>query len=262
MRFGICSSPDQGPDLAQAGYDYLEWPLRTIAELDDGAYATLLAEARKLPIRAEAFNVMLPGTIKVVGPEVDLSRVRAYLSSAFARAAELGGQVVVFGSGGSRRVPEGWSQEDALAQFDQACALAGEQAAVHGLTIAVEPLNTGETNLINSVAEGRRVVERVGHPSVKVLSDLYHVGLEGEPFEDTAAAGEMLSHVHVSTVEGRGMPLPGREEDVLERYLGAVQAAGYDGRISVEGKWNLDEAVPGLTHLRDMWARVSRGAGT
>lgn len=257
MRFGICSSPDQAEELAQCGFDYVEWPLRSIAELDDSAYAELRKQASKLPVHPEAFNVMLPGSIKVVGPDADPQKLQRYLEHAFLRASELGGGLVVFGSGGSRRVPEGWSQEEALAQFEEACRLTGEQAAAHGLTIALEPLNTGETNLINSVAEGAAVVERVAHPAVRLLSDLYHVGVEGESFADTTTAGPVLAHVHVAVPEDRTIPLPGREGDVLQRYFEALNRGGYNGRVSVEGKWSPDEAARGAAFLREMWAEVA-----
>lgn len=255
MRFGICAPPEQAAELALAGFDYVEWPLRAIADLDDDGYAALRALARGLPVAPEAYNVMLPAALMVVGPDADPRALHAYLGRAFGRAAELGGAVVVFGSGGSRRIPEGWPQERGRAQFVEACGIAGEIAAQHGLLVAVEPLNPRETNLVTTVAEAASVAREVGHPAVRVLSDLYHVGVQGEDFSGTAAAGALLAHVHVATPDGRAIPLPGRADGVLRDFFRAVRAAGYDERISVEGKWTPDEAAAGAAHLRDAWAQ-------
>ena len=59
------------------------------------------------------------------------------------------------------------------------------------MTLAIEPLNTGECNFINGVAEAVSLAQEVNHPSVKVLSDLYHVNLERQSFEETRAAGAL-----------------------------------------------------------------------
>jgi sugar phosphate isomerase/epimerase len=242
--------------LAAAGFDYVEWPLREIAALDEGAYGRLREHARTLPLTPEAYNVMLPGAIKVTGPDADLVALERYLQAAYARAAELGGRVAVFGSGGSRNVPEGWGREDAALQLEEACRVAGDVAARHGLIIAVEPLSARESNLVNTVEEGAALVRRVDHPAVRVLSDLYHVAAGGESFEGTVSAGPLLAHVHVATPKDRAMPLPGCGGDVLARYFRALKAAGYDGRVSVEGGWSPEEAAAGAAYLRETWAGI------
>ena len=256
MRFGICQSPDETQALAEAGYDFIEWPMsRTVGEMDEEAYRSLRDLARTLPIAPEAWNIMLPKSIKVVGPDADLVGMQRYLETALFRAAELGGQVVVFGSGGSRTVPDAWPREEAVRQFDDACGVAGEIAALNGITIAIEPLNRGETNLINSVSEAAGVAERVGHPSVRLLSDLYHVTKEDEPFSDTGAAASTLVHVHIAEPHSRAMPHPGEMDSIYRHYFSTLQRSGYDQRISIEcsPQPTVDEAAEGLKYLRELW---------
>lgn len=260
MRFGICASPEQSAALAAVGYDYVEWPLsRTVGEFDEEQYAGLRRLAAALPVQPEAWNLMLPASIVVVGPEANHGALRDYVEAAFARVAELNGRVVVFGSGASRRVPDGFPRDDALAQFAEACAIAGDVAQNNGLTLAIEPLNRSTDNLVNSVAAGAEMVRRVGHPAVRLLSDLYHVLVEGEPFGDTADAGDLLAHVHVAAPDRR-IPLPGhgRGERELRDYFRMLRAAGYDGRVSIEAQWHgMDEAAAGLRLLRETWASSS-----
>ena len=89
--------------------EFVEVGLRDVVALTDAEFESLLARSRalKLPVRA-AIN-FLPTDLKVVGPEIDVAAQRTYLAGAFARAKRLGLQTVVFGSGKSRRSPEGFA---------------------------------------------------------------------------------------------------------------------------------------------------------
>lgn len=259
MRFGMCYSPDHTHALAEAGYDFVEWPMsRTVGEMDEDAYRALRILAQGLTIRPEAWNVMLPRSIKVVGPDADHAGMKRYVETAFARAAELGGQVVVFGSGGSRAVPDGWAHQEAVRQFDDACELAGDVAARNGIAIAIEPLNRAETNFINSVSEAAVIVERLGHPSVKLLSDLYHVAQEDEPLNDTGAAASLLAHVHIAAPYSRVMPRAGEMDSMYQEYFRVLKRSGYDDRISIEcSQPTVGEAAEGLTYLRYLWEDIT-----
>lgn len=261
-RFGVCCTPSQTEELSDLGFDFVEWPMRsTVGTMSEDGYTALRRQARDLPLVPEAWNIMLPTTLKVVGPEANHEGMVAYLETALSRAAELGGSIVVFGSAPSRRVPEDWSREEALEQFEDACLQGGEVAKNHGITLAVEPLPSSTVNLVNSVAEGARVVDHVGHPNVQLLADLGHVGVEGEPFEDTTAAGSALVHVHVALPHSRLIPLPSRGADFLKDYFQALRAAHYAGRISAECEWSdKAELAEGLAFMRTSWAEAGRAA--
>jgi sugar phosphate isomerase/epimerase len=149
------------------------------------------------------------------------------------RAAAVGARVMVFGSGGARRMPEGFTDE-ALAwrQLEDAARLAGETAAKYGVVIAMEPLFGRACNFFNGVDEGAAFVDRVAHPNVKLLADLFHMAAENEPLGHVADAGARLAHVHVATPAlpetGKGIAYD------LRGYFSALRKASYDGRVSLE----------------------------
>jgi len=256
MRFGICTGPENRDALAEAGYDYIELAVAGALrpEEPEGDVMPPLRAAFALPgVKPEAYNVLLPGDLKVVGPETDAARQERYLESAFARAASLGGKVVVFGSGAARGIPAGWPMEEAQRQVREFLGRAGAAAARHGITVAIEPLNVTECNFINSVAEAVALAREVNHPAVAVLSDLYHVDHDGQSYEETREAAPLLRHVHVAGA-GRRAPTPD-DHAFLRDYFVVLKASGYDERISIEGSWEdlVGQAAGALTVLRRAW---------
>lgn len=256
MRFGVCAPPDALESVAAAGYDYLEpsvvgmlQPERSGTEI----MPPLLARFGASRLKPEAYNLLLPGGLKVVGPDTDTERQERYLEAAFRRAASLGGKIAVFGSGGARRVPDGWPRTDAYTQISAFLTLCGDAAKRHGLAVAIEPLNSSECNILNSVAEALKLVVELGHPAVGVLSDLYHVTQDSQSYDETRDAAAWLRHVHVAGL-GRRAPAVG-DYEYLREYFAVLKSVGYSGRISIEAQWeDLEKQVAeALQTLQRAW---------
>ena len=256
MRFGICASLEHFGTITHAGYDYLE-PAVTGTLQPEQPQASVMPGLREQlsasRLKPEAFNVFLPGDLKVVGPETDTGRQKRYLDAAFRRVKMLGGEIVVFGSGGARRRPEGWPEAEANRQIVKFLQRCGEAARRHGVVVAIEPLDVTECNVINSVAEAMALAEEVNHPAIGVLSDLYHVAHDGQSYDETHDAASWLRHVHVAGI-GRRAPLAA-DHDFLAGYLSVLKQIGYSGRISIEANWNNleEQATESLRVLRQAW---------
>lgn len=256
MRFGVCAGVENLSLLAEAGYDYIELGVTSALapeKPEDEVMPRLRAAFDGARLKAEAYNVLLPADLKVVGPETDAARQDRYLETAFRRASALGGQVAVFGSGGARGIPAGWTREEAERQIIDFLKRGGPIAERHGMQIAIEPLNVTECNIINSVAEGVRLAQAVDHPSVRVLSDLYHVDHDRQSYEETRDAAPLLRHVHVA---GLGRRAPTAEDhEFLHGYFAVLKASGYAGRVSIEGSWEdlAAQASESLAVLRRAW---------
>lgn len=113
IRIGICSPMDAFETVAQMGFDYMETGLVPLYRLSDEDFSRMCERVDRAPIRIEAFNGMLPGTLPVTGPNVDGGALDEYLEKSFARARRLGAEVVVFGSGAARNVPAGFPIDEA-----------------------------------------------------------------------------------------------------------------------------------------------------
>jgi D-psicose/D-tagatose/L-ribulose 3-epimerase len=260
MRFGVCGSmvahqPDGSgvevvEQIREIGYDYIELSLAHLAALPEGEFAALRRRVEASGLACEACNNFFPRAVRLTGPEVHEVQVRDYLRHAVGRAAELGVRVIVFGSSAAKTVPAGFPMYRAWQQVVTASHLAADAVAPFGITIAIEPLNRQECNIVNSVAEGLALMRRVNRPEVRVLVDYYHLALEGEDPAILQEAGPALRHVHFAQVAGR--VFPAGLEAGGQSFFAALRAAGYDGRVSVEGFSNdfYRDAVQALAVLK------------
>lgn len=234
MKFGICTGYENAALLKALGYDYVELNLSALAAMDDAAFAACRAslEAAKLP--AEAANVFFPGEIRLTGPDVDDAVIAAYTEHALSRAEVLGIRVAVLGSSRSRNIPEGFDPDVAYRQFLHALRLCGDIAARHGVTVAIEPLHFPESNLINRVSDGLKAARDAAHPAVRTLADLWHMDCEAEDFSVIAQSAGEIVHMHIAS-PSRAYPAESDGTDYAA-FRAALQACGYDARISIEGK--------------------------
>jgi sugar phosphate isomerase/epimerase len=250
FAIGCCGSLDQAEAAQAAGFDYLECPLVSLrAEEDDAAFAPVLAAYQAAPLPVRAFNIFLPGELKVVGPAVDDHRVARYVTNALVRARQIGAEVVVFGSGAARRIPDGFGREQALEQLVHFLRLVADAAEANNLTIAIEPLNRKESNVINSVAEGVELAQRANRESIRVLADFYHMDEDGEPLSEISRNAAWLAHIHVADT---GRFAPGTGEYPYPVFAEELRKAGYNGMVSMECRWNnfAAEAGPAVQFLR------------
>jgi sugar phosphate isomerase/epimerase len=106
------------------------------------------------------------------------------------------------------------------------------EARPHGVRIALEPINRYETTLINNVAQGLDLVERIGADNMGLLPDTFHMNIEEPVIEESIrAAGDRIFHFHVAD-SNRWYPGAGHLD--FPSILGALYATGYEGYVSGE----------------------------
>lgn len=236
MKLGCCANIEKADVVHRAGYDFIECPVVSLQpETSDSHFQEkILPLYRGSPVPTEAFNVFLSRDLKVVGPAVDWNRLQAYVERALHRVKQIGAEIVVFGSGGARTAPDGFSKEHAEEQILEFLHMVADYAEPLGITIVIEPLNRKECNMINHVPEAVTFAERVNRESIRVLADFYHMEEEQESLAHVATHGRIIHHIHVAD-SGRGAPGTGKYP--YEAFVSQVALANYDRRISVECKW-------------------------
>lgn len=256
MRFGCCCSIEQAAIAHAAGFDYMECTVVSLLpEATEVMFAPVLEKYQAAPLPVRACNVFLPGDLKVVGPEVDWPRVESYVRTALRRVCLIGAEVVVFGSGKARLVPDDFARATAETQLVDFLHLVAEVATSHALTVVIEPLNRKESNILNSVAEGVALAERVNRPSIQVLADFYHMDEEQEPLQHLLTYKDWLAHIHVADTDRRA---PGTGHYPYAAFVDLLQQAGYDGMVSIECRWEdfAAEAGPACRYLHQVFGRA------
>jgi sugar phosphate isomerase/epimerase len=231
-----CQVKLTGPDMEQAkaaGFEHAEVSLRDVAALPEAEFEALLARANKVGLPVRAVIGFLPPDLMVVGPKVDKAAQQAYLTRALARAGRLGVTTVVFGSAGSRKIPEGFSRDEAEKQLIDFGRRAGAEAQKHKVVIAVEPLGPEDTNTVNSVPEAVKLIRAVGHPAFKLVVDYYHLRLAKEEPAALLQARGLLQHVRLANPTGRAFPLAPGESDYAS-FFDVLRRIGYQGAFGVE----------------------------
>ena len=255
MKIGFCAKPEQAALVKAAGFDTIELPVNYIAAMDDAAFDTCRNTLKATELPCPTFNLLFPGTLKLLEDSTTDEEIRTYLELALSRVECLGGQIVVFGSGRSRNRPDGMPYGKAFRRLVDVTKMAGDTAKRHGITIVIEPLNRKECNMINSMAEGAALVSATDHENVSLLSDYYHVTLDHEPVSDIERLTGVC-HVHIATTKGRLVPTV--YDEGYETLVKALKATGYSGMISVEGKSDdlMKDGPVSVKMLKDLWNEI------
>ena len=235
VAVGYCTGLANLEAAKAAGFDYVELSATEIARLNDADFEAAAAKIKTIGIATPAANLFVPAEIKLTGPDVNPEQQNAHVKKALTRLAKLGTQVVVFGSGGARRVPDGFSKDEAFKQLVDYGRRAGEEGRAHGITITIEPLRKQETNIINTAGEGLALVEAINHPNFQLMIDFYHLASEQEDPGIVLRAKDRLRHLHVANPKDRVFPAQWEEYDYAP-FFANLKKIGYDKRISVEGR--------------------------
>ncbi len=237
-RLGVCTSFGNAATLQSGGCDYIEESVQgfLVPDKPESEFRGKVMAFKGSALPILACNSFLPGSLKSVGPEPRHDEIVAYALIAFRRAREAGIKTIVFGSSGSRAIPDGFDRAEARRQFVRLLRRLAPIAKAHGITVVIEPLNSGECNFINTVEDGAAIVKETGHPNIRLLADIYHMLREGEGPDALLAAGPLLKHIHIAEKDRRTPP--GVAGDDFTPYLQALRSARYTGAISLECRWD------------------------
>lgn len=226
----------------EAGYDYIELPVSMVKpESPDSDFEQVADIIRSYGIVPEVWNSLLPAEMKITGPEVDTYRIERYLRTAFLRIEELGGEVVVFNSAEARNAPQGFSSDEAAEQIIEFVTLAGRIAGTYGITIAIQPINSGQCNVINTLTDALQIVRTADHPFVKLAADIRQIQQEHEPLEHIIKARAEIVHVRACA-------------DPQAEFLEVLKEIGYNERISIDCL--APEAPKALTDLHKLCGEI------
>lgn len=258
LPLGVCTSYDKAELLKRLGYSFVEESVGRflIPDVGDSQYTQNVATLKKEAFPVRSYIYFFPGKLKSVGPDLHHEAILERAELALRRAKECGSKNIVFGSGGSRAIPDGFDRDKAKAQHIALCQKMAPIAEKYGVTLAIEPLNRGETNFINSLADGVEIIRAVNNPWFRLQCDIYHMLKEDEKPEEIVKYGQYIAHCHLAEKQSR--TAPGVKGDDFRPYFRALKQINYQGGLSLECNWtNFDQEIArGIEVVRQQLAEV------
>lgn len=222
MKFGVCRGLDDFESIktaSEVGVDYYECGFGSLANYDDEKINNCKAFLNECNLPCLVANGFIPGELKVVGDNVDYQKLSEYLDKGFERAKLLGVKKIVFGSGGARSFPEGYSLEKAKEQLAYFLSeYVAPKAEKAGCIIVMEPLRFCESSMIHTVFDGVEIARMSGKKNVAGLADLYHVYGNNDNIEGIGEFKGVLLHSHIAEPEKRVYPSTKDSNEIINIY--------------------------------------------
>lgn len=234
------------PAAAAYGMDFIEIALLNPDVVDAQHTRTLLD---KHGLRAVCSLGLPEEAWPSIDPEAGIAHLRRAMDTAAAMGAEALSGVTFGGIGQRTGLPPTAAEYDNVARTLEAAARHAKQL---GIAFGIEPVNRYESHLINTAAQARWMIEKVGSDNIFIHLDTYHMNIEekgaGNGIID---AGDLLRYIHMSESD-RGTPGEGTcDWDEIHATLAAI---GFRGGIAMESFINMP---PELAYGLAVWRPVA-----
>ena len=223
------SLPDAIRAAKSAGFDAVEchWPYDTAPEEIKAALDETGLEMLGLnTVRGDVAGGE-NGLSALVGREAE---ARLAIDQAIAYAVEINTPNIHVMAGFA-------SGEAAHNTFIENLKYATGQAATHGITILIEPLNHHDAPgyFLQNSTQAKAIIEAVNADNLKLMFDCYHLQImEGDISRRLAALLPMIGHVQIASVPDRAEPDSGELD--YGHVFEVLEGLGYDAPVGAEYK--------------------------
>ncbi len=252
--------------VGEAGYEGIEIAAFTLVkesveELDAAARAQMVKEMKSAGLQCVGLHWLLappPKGLHFTTPDAAVrKKTIAYLNSLIDFCSDLGGTVMIFGSPKQRNTM-GISIEEATSYFTDGLAKTADHAQKRGVQILIEPLDKTQTDVVNTMAEAKKIIDEINHPAIQTMFDFHNTPDETEDFDVLIKKYyPHIKHVHVQEMDGNYLGTG----DAVTTYVKAFQTLkdlNYDQWISLEvfdftpgGKTIATESIRVLREIED-----------
>ncbi|MEZ6098046.1 MAG: sugar phosphate isomerase/epimerase family protein [Pirellulaceae bacterium] len=144
---------------------------------------------------------------------------------------------------------------DAVQRLQDSLEVLLEHADAIDQVLLIEPLNRYETNLINTIDDGRMLCRQLGADHLRLLADLFHMNIEETDLADGIVAGQsVIGHIHFVDSNRR---FPGAGHIPYAPVVSAIRQISFDGYLSIEGlPWPSSDgaAAEAIRFIREIFA--------
>jgi D-psicose/D-tagatose/L-ribulose 3-epimerase len=220
------------PKLKKWGFDTAEIPVEALEHIDP---VKVKAAADKAGISIGTICACMGPGRDFRGSAADQATASDYVQGLIDQAVVLGAHSVigplysVVGRIGAHTDEE---KKEHFALVVKNLKPLAKYAESKGVILAIEPLNRFETDFLNTVDQGMKLVKAVGSKAVKLHLDTFHMNIEEK--NQAAAilkAGSLLGHFHAC---GSDRGTPGGDHIDWKPIVAALKKVGYKGDVVIE----------------------------
>ncbi len=244
MRYALCNEVlrhmrwvDACALLAEAGYEGVELAPFTFAErveqLDAHARADIRHTAEQHGLTIVGLHMLLwsPTGLHATHPDSAVRQATAaYLAELARFCADVGGQVMVFGSPKQREAIPPLTPSEAAQLWLETLQPALQICEQEGITLLLEPLP--ETNVVQRLEEAAALVQQANLPHLRTMLDVKSALAETTDVPTLIRQyAPYITHVHLNDSNLRA---PGYGETDFAPILQVLHEVGYRGWASLE----------------------------
>ncbi|MBN2412162.1 sugar phosphate isomerase/epimerase [candidate division KSB1 bacterium] len=228
--------------VANAGYTGIEIAPFTlvsesVAELSADKRKSMLVTMENSGLQCAGLHWLLAPPPKGLHFTTPDSAIREksvdYLNKLIDFCGDLGGEVMIFGSPNQRNAV-GISIDDAKKYFAEGLAAVADHALQRNVKILIETLDTSQTDVINTLAETKQIVDQINHPAVQLMFDFHNTPNETEPFDVLINRYfENIYHIHVQELDGKHLGTGDADTQFVKAFQ-LLKDKSYDKWISLE----------------------------
>ena len=140
--------------------------------------------------------------------------------------------VMVFGSPQQRSTTGGLTRPEATRNYIEGLAAVAPQAEERGVTVLVEALPVGQSDVVQNLAEAVSIVQEINSPAIQTMFDTHNAVDETEPHAVLVERYfEWIRHIHVNETDGKHC---GAGDYDFAPLLASLKKLNYAGWISLE----------------------------
>jgi D-psicose/D-tagatose/L-ribulose 3-epimerase len=274
FRHAICNEAfdkwdfrDACKTMRKAGYTGIEIAPFTLAE--DPATVSPAKRAEYKQIIADEglafvglhWLMASPKGLHVTTPDTAVrDRSWLHVRNLIGLCADLGPNgVMVFGSPHQRTSTGGLTRQQATRNYVEGLVSVAPHAADRGVTILIEALPIGQSDVVQTLEEAVALVKEINSPAVRTMFDTHNAIDEIEPHAVLLDRYyDFIRHVHVNELDGRHC---GQADYDFAPILEVLKRRNYAGWVSLEA---FDFAPGGeaianqsIRHLESVIARLA-----
>lgn len=231
---------EQCRTLKRAGYEGIEIAPFTLApdpvditREQRHEYARIMA-SEGLKFVGLHWLMVSPKGLHVTTPDQGLrERSWKHIRNLIDLCADLGDNgVMVFGSPQQRSTTGGLTREEATRNYVEGLAAVAPQAEERGVTVLLEALPAGQSDVVQTLAEAVSIVQEINSPAIRTMFDSHNAVDEAEPHTVLVERYfDFIRHVHVNEMDGRH---PGTADYDFGALMATLLRLNYQHWVSLE----------------------------